>query len=217
MKSLPIFLDKLIPSWVAILIIPQSICTHYGLTVGATVAPIVQLLLWLFFLIAYPISKVLDWMLGKGHAALLRRAELKTFVDFHGNELIYDYNRTRRGDKVVQKVMLPYQTLIPYFLKKVNFYLEKGIAKSKNDTLSIKMVDELPQQTQCDCGAFVWASAEYVIHGRDIPKEIDISHVCMSYGTLLWDYGKRKLEAGVCSSCKSYPKALIESENVIHN
>lgn len=27
-------------------------------------------------------------MLGKGHAALLRRAELKTFVDFHGNEVL---------------------------------------------------------------------------------------------------------------------------------
>ncbi|XP_055835723.1 DUF21 domain-containing protein At1g47330-like isoform X1 [Solanum dulcamara] len=97
MESLPIFLDKLVPSWAAILvsvtlilmfgeIIPQAICTRYGLTVGATVAPFVQLLLWLFFPIAYPISKVLDWMLGKGHAALLRRAELKTFVDFHGNE-----------------------------------------------------------------------------------------------------------------------------------
>ncbi|XP_059279123.1 DUF21 domain-containing protein At1g47330 isoform X2 [Lycium ferocissimum] len=97
MPSLPIFLDKLVPSWAAILvsvtlilmfgeIIPQAICTRYGLTVGATVAPFVQLLLWLFFPIAYPISKVLDWMLGKGHAALLRRAELKTFMDFHGNE-----------------------------------------------------------------------------------------------------------------------------------
>uniref|UniRef100_A0A2P2K1X0 Uncharacterized protein MANES_05G159600 n=1 Tax=Rhizophora mucronata TaxID=61149 RepID=A0A2P2K1X0_RHIMU len=30
--------------------------------------------------------QVLDWMLGKGHAVLLRRAELKTFVNFHGNE-----------------------------------------------------------------------------------------------------------------------------------
>ncbi|PNY02540.1 DUF21 domain-containing protein at1g47330-like protein, partial [Trifolium pratense] len=29
---------------------------------------------------------VLDWMLGKGKAALLKRAELKTFVNFHGNE-----------------------------------------------------------------------------------------------------------------------------------
>ncbi|PHU07284.1 hypothetical protein BC332_23773 [Capsicum chinense] len=80
---------------------------------------------------------------------------------------------------------------------KVNFYLDKGIAKSENDTLPIRMVDELPQQTQCDCGVFICAFAEYVIHGRDIPKEIDIGHVHMRYGALLWDYGKRKLEVGI--------------------
>ncbi|KAM3235731.1 hypothetical protein P3L10_015768 [Capsicum annuum] len=51
--------------------------------------------------------------------------------------------------------------------------------------------------TDCDCGAFVCAFAEYVIHGRDIPKEIDIFHVLMRYGALLWDYGKRKLKAGI--------------------
>ncbi|OMP06717.1 hypothetical protein CCACVL1_01457, partial [Corchorus capsularis] len=50
-------------------------------------APLVRLPpFFYFFPISYPISKVLDWMLGKGHAVLLRRAELKTFVDFHGNE-----------------------------------------------------------------------------------------------------------------------------------
>lgn len=97
MESLPIFLDKLVPPWAAVLIsvtlilmfgeiLPQAICTRYGLTVGATMAPFVQGLLWLFFPISYPISKVLDWMLGKGQSALLRRAELKTFVNFHGNE-----------------------------------------------------------------------------------------------------------------------------------
>ncbi|KAA3488887.1 DUF21 domain-containing-like protein [Gossypium australe] len=82
MEALPIFLDKLVPPWAAILIsvtlilmfgeiLPQAICTRYGLKVGAIMAPLVR---------------ILDWMLGKGHAALLRRAELKTFVDFHGNE-----------------------------------------------------------------------------------------------------------------------------------
>ncbi|OMO87575.1 hypothetical protein CCACVL1_08908 [Corchorus capsularis] len=97
MEALPIFLDKLVPPWAAILIsvtlilmfgeiLPQAICTRYGLKVGAAMAPLVRLLLFLFFPISYPISKVLDWMLGKGHAVLLRRAELKTFVDFHGNE-----------------------------------------------------------------------------------------------------------------------------------
>ncbi|KAF8409965.1 hypothetical protein HHK36_002484 [Tetracentron sinense] len=97
MESLPIFLDKLVAPWVAVLlsvtlilmfgeILPQAVCTRYGLTVGATMAPFVRVLLLLFFPIAYPISKMLDWMLGEGHAVLLRRAELKTFVNFHGNE-----------------------------------------------------------------------------------------------------------------------------------
>ncbi|XP_074264056.1 DUF21 domain-containing protein At1g47330-like [Silene latifolia] len=97
MEALPIFLDKLVPPWAAILIsvtlilmfgeiLPQAICTRYGLMVGATVAPFVRVLLWVFYPIAYPISKVLDWVLGKGQSALLRRAELKTFVNFHGNE-----------------------------------------------------------------------------------------------------------------------------------
>lgn len=97
MEALPIFLDKLVPPWAAILIsvtlilmfgeiLPQAICTRYGLVVGATMAPFVRVLLLIFYPIAYPISKVLDWMLGKGHTALLRRAELKTFVNFHGNE-----------------------------------------------------------------------------------------------------------------------------------
>ncbi|XP_050212645.1 DUF21 domain-containing protein At1g47330 isoform X2 [Mercurialis annua] len=97
METLPIFLDKIVPPWAAILIsvtlilmfgeiLPQAVCTRYGLKVGATMAPFVRALLILFFPISYPISKFLDWMLGKGHAALLRRAELKTFVNFHGNE-----------------------------------------------------------------------------------------------------------------------------------
>ncbi|KAF3621527.1 hypothetical protein FXO38_31771 [Capsicum annuum] len=89
------------------------------------------------------------------------------------------YRGTRSSDKVIQKVMLPYQTLIPYFLQKVNFYLEKGIDKFKTDTLPINMVDDFSQETQCDCGAFVCAFVEYVIHGRDIPKEIDIGYIHM--------------------------------------
>ncbi|XP_051183528.1 DUF21 domain-containing protein At2g14520 isoform X2 [Lolium perenne] len=97
MEALPIFLDSLVPSWGAVLIsvtlilafgeiMPQAICTRYGLSMGAKAAPIVRVLLVLFFPVAYPISKLLDWLLGKGHVALMRRAELKTLVDMHGNE-----------------------------------------------------------------------------------------------------------------------------------
>ena len=33
--------------------------------------------------------QLLDFLLGHGHAALFRRAELKTLVDFHGNEVCF--------------------------------------------------------------------------------------------------------------------------------
>lgn len=100
-------------------IIPQSICSRYGLAIGATVAPVVRVLVWICIPVAYPISKVwyidlalafffsisyattifsdylyvlcgfqlLDFLLGHGHVALFRRAELKTLVDMHGNEV----------------------------------------------------------------------------------------------------------------------------------
>ncbi|KAL4180590.1 hypothetical protein AMTRI_Chr13g92840 [Amborella trichopoda] len=97
MEALPIFLDMLVPSWAAILIsvtlilmfgeiLPQAICSRYGMSVGAIMAPVVRVLLAIFFPVAYPISKILDGLLGKGHAVLLRRAELKTFMDFHGDK-----------------------------------------------------------------------------------------------------------------------------------
>jgi hypothetical protein len=31
--------------------------------------------------------QLLDWFFGKGHGSLLRRAELKTLVDLHANEV----------------------------------------------------------------------------------------------------------------------------------
>ncbi|KAH6789885.1 CBS domain protein, partial [Perilla frutescens var. frutescens] len=97
MEALPIFLDGIVSAWVAILvsvtlillfgeIIPQSVCSRHGLTIGATVAPVVRVLVWICFPIAYPISKLLDFLLGDGHRTLFRRAELKTLVNFHGNE-----------------------------------------------------------------------------------------------------------------------------------
>ncbi|XP_060168029.1 DUF21 domain-containing protein At4g33700 isoform X1 [Lycium barbarum] len=97
METLPIFLDGLVTAWGAILIsvtlillfgeiIPQSLCSRYGLAIGAATAPIVRVLVWICFPIAYPISKLLDFLLGHGNKALFRRAELKTLVNLHGNE-----------------------------------------------------------------------------------------------------------------------------------
>ncbi|RZC62687.1 hypothetical protein C5167_024429 [Papaver somniferum] len=97
MEALPIFLDGLVTTWGAILIsvtlillvgeiIPQSICSRYGLAIGAKVSPFVRVLVFVCYPVAFPISKLLDYLLGNRHVALFRRAELKTLVDMHGNE-----------------------------------------------------------------------------------------------------------------------------------
>ena len=39
-------------------IIPQSVCSRYGLAIGAAVAPVVRILVFICFPVAYPISKV---------------------------------------------------------------------------------------------------------------------------------------------------------------
>ncbi|KAL3755701.1 hypothetical protein ACJRO7_002710 [Eucalyptus globulus] len=97
MEALPLFLDSILPSWAAILmsvtlvlafaeIIPQAVCSRYGLSLGARLSIFVRLLLLVFLPISYPISKMLDWLLGRAHSALYRRAELKTLVDLHANK-----------------------------------------------------------------------------------------------------------------------------------
>lgn len=129
MEALPIFLDSVVSAWGAILIsvtlillfgeiIPQSVCSRYGLAIGASVTPVVRVLLFICFPIAYPISKLLDYLLGKGHVALFRRAELKTLVNLHGNEagkggeLTHDETTIIAGaleltEKKVKDVMTP--------------------------------------------------------------------------------------------------------------
>ncbi|KAL0580201.1 hypothetical protein V5O48_001794 [Marasmius crinis-equi] len=73
-------------------VIPQAVCARYGLSIGATCAPFVLALMWIMAPIAYPIAKLLDWVLGKDEAHTYKKAELKSFLQFHrtGEEPLRD-------------------------------------------------------------------------------------------------------------------------------
>jgi CBS domain containing-hemolysin-like protein len=45
-------------------IIPQAVFSKHGLAIGSLFAFPVRLLIGLWFIVAWPISKFLDWMLG---------------------------------------------------------------------------------------------------------------------------------------------------------
>lgn len=95
-ESLPILLHSLVKTeWLAVIVsvilvltfaelIPQALCTHYGLQIGSKFSWFVYILRFLFFPFAYPISKVLDYFLGTQDGALYKKAELKEFVTLHG-------------------------------------------------------------------------------------------------------------------------------------
>ncbi|KAF3793048.1 DUF21 domain-containing protein [Nymphaea thermarum] len=67
-------------------IIPQAICSRYGLAVGANFVGLVHILMIICYPIAYPIGKILDFLLGHNESALFRRAQLKALVSIHGKE-----------------------------------------------------------------------------------------------------------------------------------
>ena len=64
-------------------IVPQSICTKYGLAVGYYSVYLLFLLRALASPIAWPMGKLLDYMLGKDDHALPRH-QLQTYMTLHG-------------------------------------------------------------------------------------------------------------------------------------
>ncbi|GFP94828.1 duf21 domain-containing protein at4g14240 [Phtheirospermum japonicum] len=131
MEALPIYLDKLFNQYVAIIlsvtfvlafgeVIPQAICTRYGLAVGANFVWLVRILMIICYPIAYPIGKILDCVLGRNEA-LFRRAQLKALVSIHsqeagkGGELTHDEATIISGaldltEKTAEAAMTPIES-----------------------------------------------------------------------------------------------------------
>eukprot|EP00761_Pharyngomonas_kirbyi_P011023 gb/GECH01011047.1/.p1 GENE.gb/GECH01011047.1/~~gb/GECH01011047.1/.p1 ORF type:complete len:427 (+),score=97.94 gb/GECH01011047.1/:1-1281(+) len=128
LEALPLFLDKMIGEILAIIlsvtfilifgeILPQAVCSRYGLAIGAFTAPIVRVLIIVVSPIAYPIAKLLDCLLGKEHDTYFGRNQLKHLVSMHdkekrGGPLLSDEISVIRGalemgEKTVQTVMTP--------------------------------------------------------------------------------------------------------------
>ncbi|TFK51438.1 DUF21-domain-containing protein [Heliocybe sulcata] len=66
-------------------IIPQSVCSRYGLLIGAKMAPFVKILIYTFGIVAWPVAKLLEWVLGSHHGIIYRRSELKELVAMHAS------------------------------------------------------------------------------------------------------------------------------------
>ncbi|KAF7304745.1 hypothetical protein MKEN_01188600 [Mycena kentingensis (nom. inval.)] len=145
-ESLPIFLDSAIGGGFAAVaistaaivifgeIIPQALSVRYGLAIGAVCAPFVlgkatfgtvaladnPALMYIFSPVAYPIAKLLDWMLGEGETHTYKKAELKSFLAFHrtGEQPLRDDEISilngvlELNDKSVEDIMTPMKDVV---------------------------------------------------------------------------------------------------------
>ncbi|KAL3647897.1 hypothetical protein CASFOL_008865 [Castilleja foliolosa] len=131
MEALPIYLDKLFHPVVAVIlsvtfvlafgeIIPQAVCSRYGLAVGANCVWLVRVLMIVCYPISYPIGKILDYVLGHNDA-LFRRPQLKALVSIHsqeagrGGELTHDEATIINGaidltEKTAEEAMTPIES-----------------------------------------------------------------------------------------------------------
>ncbi|KAJ4462952.1 putative Protein MAM3 [Paratrimastix pyriformis] len=121
-EALPIFFDKLVPSWLAILlsvtaillvgeILPQALFLRFRLTICAWAAWLIWGLFALFYVVAWPISKVLDFFLGKDHATGYSRSGLKELAGMQQNlttdEVTMIHGVLELREKVVADVLTP--------------------------------------------------------------------------------------------------------------
>ncbi|TFK81680.1 DUF21-domain-containing protein [Polyporus arcularius HHB13444] len=128
-ESLPIFLDSALGGGIPAVamstamigaIIPQAVSVRYGLAIGASCAPIVRAMMYIFAPIAWPIAKLLDYVLGANETHTYKKAELKSFLAFHrqGEEPLRDDEISilngvlELNNKKVEQIMTPMEDVV---------------------------------------------------------------------------------------------------------
>jgi len=94
-ETLPVVLDRCFGGGVAAVVgstvlivifgevLPQSVCVRYGLPIGGYASTPVLVMMYIMSPIAWPIAKLLDWLLGEDHGTVYKKSGLKTLVTLH--------------------------------------------------------------------------------------------------------------------------------------
>lgn len=123
-------------------IIPQSLCTRYGLAIGAQMAWFVRILIFTIGIVSWPVAKFMEILLGPHHGIMYRRAELKELIALHsatgelGGDLQSDTVAIIGAtldlqEKVVRQAMTP---LDKVFMLSINSKLDFDTMKRIGDT-----------------------------------------------------------------------------------
>ncbi|XP_019265290.1 PREDICTED: uncharacterized protein LOC109242867 [Nicotiana attenuata] len=127
---------------------------------------------------------------------------------------VYDSMVSSPNHTIVESVVTKFALLIPLYLSCTGFYGKRPdinikntkayIEKGVTDPIDIQWLGEIPQQKEgsLDCGVYVVAFAKYASIGDLVVSTDDLSDIDQHrrrYGTLLWDYPRKKQDTGAIS------------------
>ncbi|ODN76402.1 CBS domain-containing protein [Cryptococcus wingfieldii CBS 7118] len=137
-------------------IIPQSICSRYGLLIGARMAKIVRVMIWIAFPIAWPIAKLLEYILGAHHGIIYRRSELQELIKMHaasgegGGDLDFDTVQITQGalnlaKKSVKEAMTPIDEVFMLPIEaKLDYETLGQVVRSGHSRIPVYQTVEVP-------------------------------------------------------------------------
>ena len=129
-EALPIFLNALVPEFVAIImsvtlvlfvgeIIPASILTGpKQLMFASNMLPIYYFVATLFFVIAYPVSKLLDYVIGHTGVTVYSKREISTMISLqheegkrHSDQEGYGYSAVHHDEVAIIEGVLKFHEM----------------------------------------------------------------------------------------------------------
>ncbi len=143
-------------------IIPQASCSRYALQIGSRAIPIVKVLIFIMYPLTWPLSVVLDYVLGDELGTIHTRTELTELLRIHVQHGAMDVEQGQISegaityvDKKVSSVMSPFEDA--YLLKasdilnfkKITEIFKSGYSripvydKSDDDIIGILLVKDL--------------------------------------------------------------------------
>ncbi|KAK7467311.1 hypothetical protein VKT23_004368 [Stygiomarasmius scandens] len=141
-------------------IIPQSLFTRHGLYLGAKMAGVTRVLLWVAMPISWPVAKILEFVLGPHHGIIYRRGELKELIALHsdlgthGGDLKTDtvnivQHTLDLQEKVVRQAMTPIQDVFMLSIdSQLDYDLMKKICMTGHSRVPVYEEIEIPVHPQ---------------------------------------------------------------------
>ena len=80
-------------------IIPQSVCSRHALAIGAKSVPLVWFFLVLCFIVAYPVSLILDKLLGKEISAVYTKHEMLELIKLNVDDPEHNIESGLQGEE----------------------------------------------------------------------------------------------------------------------